>query len=271
LYSALAVGAYFSGHYSYSDEFANRARHSFIQITDTSHYEVACALNIMTYYWINANNPIKASYYNSILLSICNKQTTRSTQMSDIEILALYFRSLLHPNKRLEIYEQLLKINTPRSFVFSSIVFAESFLEQPALQHAVYIKQYGTVEEQLHKVPNFLQASDTMTNPLFQMCMQCFSFGFLAKVYLKKNNLHLAKQYADKAIIILKNIHELQHYHLVYCQYEFVQIPFTVHAALDSTEFIDSELAFMDVAKAKGHKFNSDAAYFYEGIHNSQL
>jgi len=43
-----------------------------------------------------------------------------------------------------------------------------------------------------------------------------------------------------------------------------------VHASLDSTEFIDSELAILDVAKAKGHKFTGDAAHFYEKIHNSQ-
>jgi len=270
LYAVLAVGAYFSGHYSYSEEFASRARHSFIQITDTSHYEVSCAINIMTYYWIMVHNDIKAGYYNSILMSICNKKTTKSVQMVDVEILGLYFRSLLHPSKLLEVYEQLLKINTPRSLIFASIVFAESFLEQPTLQHAIYIKQCGTVEEQLQKVPNFLQVSDTMSNPLFQMCMQSFSFGYLAHSHLKKNNKPLAKQYADKATVILNNIYELQHHQLVYCQYKFAQVPFIVHASLDSTEFIDSELAILDVAKAKGHIFTGDAAHFYEKIHNSQ-
>jgi len=88
---------------------------------------------------------------------------------------------------------------------------------------------------------------------------------------LKKNNKLLAKQYADKASIILNNIYEQQHQQLVYCQYEFAQVPFMVHAALDSTEFIDSELAILDIALARGHKLTNEASQFYEKIQYTHL
>jgi len=248
LFTMLSIGARLHGNVNHAEQFAEKARCCAKEIFDDTHYESACSFMCLTYYYFifEESDYTKAVHYNSIVLQMCDNLKPKNTDIILLKTLALSIKSILIPDKKVEVCESLQTLDNPFPKIMAALTFAEE-----AIVNGSTPQIYTEAFVQIRQAEQFLPHCNLNTLMYLQTLVLCRALESVLN--LAMGHIQLAIKYANEAAILFMKQLEMQDYYVLWWQLRQLQWLSRVHIATKSIDMLELDISMLERSTTRAY------------------